>query len=181
MIPVGMWAGQGFDGETISCGIDTTFTGDAAFPTNTHITLGSFIGLVDLEFVTSGVPDKFEVWIGGVKVIDTGYIGDVSYQSDLDDELTLRGVPTETITQRLGDGVTLDDDWNHPTKREKAQFYKSTTSSVATVKIFSPLGGGWKFSLSCPDNELQLTFLDELAGYENLTLTGTSGSLSITG
>ncbi|MDC6416723.1 hypothetical protein LOK85_12670, partial [Xylella fastidiosa subsp. multiplex] len=67
----------------IPCGVMEMYSGGEAFPNVVHVRLGSATGLVTLAFATSDNPDKFEVWIGGVKVLDTGYYGNVIYQRSL--------------------------------------------------------------------------------------------------
>lgn len=102
----GLWASVS-DTMTITtaeviCGTSTSYSGGQAFPNIVHVQLGSQTGLVTLAYATAANPDKFQVWIGGQKVIDTGYHGDTSYQVQLDADLKNRGLPQETITQRPG-------------------------------------------------------------------------------
>lgn len=120
----------------ITCGSSASYTGGEVFPSEEFITLGSGTGTVTLNYDALSIPDKFEVWFDGIKVIDTGYRGDSSYQSALDAELTSRGVPTETIAG-IGAGT--------------ATFTKSTASVTALVRVYAPLPGtGWSFTLECP-------------------------------
>lgn len=120
----------------VSCGTESTYSGGEAFPTDTFITLGAGLGTVELDYDAFSVPDKFEVWIAGVKVIDTGYRGDVSYQSALDAELASMGLSPETITAG-GSGT--------------ATFNKLTTATIALVRVYAPLPGtAWNFTLMCP-------------------------------
>ncbi len=72
----------------------------------------------------------------GVEVINTGYRGDVSYQSALDAELASRSLPPETITAP-GSGST--------------SFNKTTATTTAIVRVYAPLTGtAWSFTLGCP-------------------------------
>ncbi len=120
----------------ITCGSSASYSGGDVFPGEEFITIGSGTGTVTLHYDAFSIPDKFEVWYGGVKVIDTGYRGDTSYQSALDTELTSRGLPTETIISG-GSGT--------------ASFLKSTGLTIALVRIYAPLPGtDWNFTLDCP-------------------------------
>jgi hypothetical protein len=129
--------------QAVACSIPETYVGDIAFPSTRAIYLGPGTGTVTLEFITGPIPDKFEVFIGGEKVLDTGYRGAVSRQAQLDAALEARGLPPETIVEYAGDGVPMYGTFN-----------KTTTDLYATVKVWAPLPGtGWNFSLSCPDGE----------------------------
>ncbi|WP_369210867.1 hypothetical protein [Xylella fastidiosa] len=75
------------------------YSGGEAFPNIVHVRLGSATGLVTLAFAPSENPDKFEVWIGGVKVLDTGYYGSLFYQNWLNVILASKELPPEKITE----------------------------------------------------------------------------------
>lgn len=135
----------------LTCGLETEYLGGEAFPSEFTVQLGSGLGSVLLEYATGGLPDKFEVWLGGVKVLDTGYVGNVSNQSALNIELAARGLPPETITQRSGNS-TVSEDWSNPNTRDYAAFVKTTATSVAAVRVYAPLSGtAWRCKLNCPD------------------------------
>lgn len=135
--------------SALACGVADSYTGGESFPTEFTVQLGADTGTVELRLITGDIPDKVEVWLGGVKVLDTGYIGDTSQQAALDAELASRSLPPETITQRVsasdpeaGWGI---GDW------DEFSFTKSTADAVATVKVYGPMvGTGWKLALSCP-------------------------------
>lgn len=136
----------------IACSLDSEFAGGESFPAEINVILGTGVGWVELEYSTGGVPDKFEVWLGGVKRIDTGYVGETANQAALDAALAARGLPPETVTQRTGTG-TVDNSWNNPALRDRASFYKSTSSAIALVRVYGPIAAtAWKFALSCPDD-----------------------------
>lgn len=120
----------------VACGDAASYSGGEAFPTEVFVSLGSSFGNVTLNFDALSIPDKFEVWYNGLKVIDTGYRGDSSYQSSLDAELATRGLPPETI-MGLGSGT--------------ATFSKTSTTTSALVRVYAPLSGtAWNFTLNCP-------------------------------
>ncbi len=122
--------------DPIACGASSSFTGGPSFPTEETIILGTDLGDVTLTYNTFGIPDKFEVWFDGVKVIDTGYRGSAALQGDLDTELISRSLPTELIA-----GIATGS----------AMFTKSTATTTALVKVYAPLPGtGWSYGLSCP-------------------------------
>lgn len=123
----------------IACGAESSYSGGESFPTEVDIILGDDLGTVSLHADPFSIPDKFIVEYpkgSGIIVINTGYIGDSSYQSALDAALASRGLPPETIA---GPGP-ID-----------TSFVKSGTDAVATVRVYAPLDGtSWNFILSCP-------------------------------
>lgn len=122
--------------ESVSCGVPVTLSGGIGFPNNVFYELGAGLGSVTLTYDAINIPDKFIVYSGGAKVIDTGYVGDPSYQSALDAALAAMGLPPETISSP-GTGT--------------ASFTKISTSSTTLVEIYSPLEGtNWNLTLSCP-------------------------------
>lgn len=120
----------------ISCGTPVTFTGGVGFPNNIFYELGASLGTVNVTYDAHSIPDKFIGYSGGVKVFDTGYRGDSSYQAALDAELISRGLPTETI---MGVGAGT------------ASFSKLVVDSYTLVEVYSPLTGtAWDFTMDCP-------------------------------
>jgi len=121
---------------SIPCGGAQSFSGGQTMPSTFTVDLGTGTGTVNLTFNAQNVPDKFIVeWNGGV-VINTGYRGSTSYQSQLNNALTSLGYPPEAITGP-GAGST--------------SFIKNESSRYATVKIYAPLGGtAWSLTLGCP-------------------------------
>lgn len=123
--------------EVVMCGTERQFDGGASFPSEEIITLGSSTGSVTLAFNARGVPDKFEVWFDGEKVIDTGYRGDFDQQSNLDSALASKGLPSEPI---VGSGLG------------SATFFKSTNSTTAFVRVYAPIDITlWDYTLGCPE------------------------------
>jgi len=120
----------------VPCGAGSQYSGGEAFPQTDVVDLGTATGLVTLDFSALRVPDKFIVEFDGVEVINTGYRGDASHQTDLNAALASRGLPPETI-QGTGSG--------------SATFQKTTATTTATVKVFAPIGGTqWYYTLQCP-------------------------------
>jgi hypothetical protein len=133
-----------------SCGSPVVADGSGEFPAQFDVSLGNTTGTVDMRLVTGGVPDKVEVWFDGVKVIDTGYVGDTSYQTALNSALAAHGQSPSTIVQRVGTGVTIADDWDVG-NWDTFTFTKSTATTSATVKVYSPMTpSNWKLAVSCP-------------------------------
>ena len=123
-------------GDSEPCGSETSYQGGQSFPTEYQVNLGTDTGDVILDFNANTIPDKFIVVFDGVEVINTGYRGAASEQSDLDAELISRGLPTETI-QGTGQGT--------------ASFNKTTSTTTATIKVFAPLDQtAWTVTLNCP-------------------------------
>ena len=119
-----------------ACGTPANYSGGYAYPSVNTINLGAGLGNVVFNFNAAYVPDKFEVWFDGVKVIDTGYRGSTSEQSALNAALTLLGDPLQTIVEP-GNGT--------------ASFTKGTATTTAEVRIYAPLSGTyWTFVMNCP-------------------------------
>lgn len=137
----------------IACSADSEYDGGIAFPNEVVVSLGSGTGNITLTYATGPNPDKFEVWIGDVKVIDTGYHGDIaSYQGALDAYMASNALPQEDIVQYPGSAPNAAVQWASITDRETAGYYKATADTVALVKIYSPLvDTAWYFNVSCPD------------------------------
>lgn len=134
---------------SIDCGAASSYSGGEDFPAEFDVLLGSDTGDVTLRITTGPVPDKCEIWFDGVKVIDTGYLGDTSEQANLDAALALRGLPPETIVQRIGTHADAELDWAAGEWNEFT-FSKATADITATVKVYGPYNTIWKLALSCP-------------------------------
>ncbi len=143
----------------VACGVETEYEGGQAFPNLQLITLGSGLGEVELEYATGMNPDKFELWFDGVKVIDTGYhgkgaepyIGGGTFQSALTAYLLAHSLPDETIVEIPGPAVDAPTQWASVTDRETVSFTKTTTTTTALLKVYSPLTGTlWIGNVGCP-------------------------------
>lgn len=124
------------DSGIIACGVNNSYSGGEAFPSESTVVLGSGLGQVTLNFDAYGIADKFVVIFDGVEVINTGYRGDGSGQQQLNNALADRGLPPETITAP-GSGTV--------------SFNKTTATSTAIVRVYAPLSGtAWQYTLGCP-------------------------------
>lgn len=126
--------------DVIACGI-AQGSGGVGFPVQVDVTLGAGVGYCTLNFQPNSNPDKFEVWIGNEKVLDTGYWGSTTdpagYQAALDAELASRGLEPETM---------------HHGTSGSLSFYKGTSDTVAHVLVYAPMEPtAWSFTLTCPD------------------------------
>ena len=122
--------------EQVACGASSSFSGGQQFPTYLNVNLGTGTGVVTLDFDAYGIPDKFEVWFDGNKVIDTGYRGDAFRQAALDAALAERGLPSEPIVGAAAGTAT---------------FNKTTSTETAQIRVYAPMSGtGWITELSCP-------------------------------
>jgi hypothetical protein len=121
------------------CGTPTSFSGGTTYPAEQLVDLGTNPGTVPFNFNAYSIPDKFQIeWPAGSGniVVDTGYRGDASEQSALDQSLSDRGLPTEQIVG-VGAGTT--------------SFEKTSNERYAKVLVFAPMGGtNWDFLLGCP-------------------------------
>jgi hypothetical protein len=108
------------------------FSGGQGFESY-DIQFGEATGTVQLTYDAFSVPDRFVVKWNGNVVIDTGYVGDSSY----DAALAALGLPAVT-----GPGAGT------------ASFNKNLASpGFATVEVYGPLEGtAWEFTLGCPDD-----------------------------
>jgi hypothetical protein len=105
-------------------------------PASYVITLGNNLGTVTLNYNASSVPDRFVVIYNGVVVIDTGYRGGSTYQSQLNSALADYNLPPSPIVG-IGAG--------------SASFFKNSSVPTATVEVYGPLPGtAWNFTLGCP-------------------------------
>ena len=121
---------------TIACGAGATYSGGVAYPTIENVNLGTDTGTVTLNYEAFGVPDRFVVEFGGSVVIDTGYVGAIGYQNQLNNALIALGEPTAPIVG-IGNGTI--------------SFNKITATTTATVKVYAPMSGtAWNFTLGCP-------------------------------
>jgi hypothetical protein len=122
---------------TIPCGAGSAYSGGVSYPTIQQVTLGSDTGVVTLDYNAIGIPDKFIVEFDGVEVINTGYVGNIYHQTDLNNALASYGDGPEPIVGGPVGSVT---------------FNKTTATTTAIVKVYAPMAGtGWNFTLGCPE------------------------------
>ena len=128
----------------ITCG-ETWHTGGEAYPyLYIVIGLGTGIGWVDFSIDTKDLPDKFIVEFNGLEVINTGYVGNASLQSELNAALAAHGDSPEAIVPT--------PESNH------YYFYKTGATQNAIVKVFAPMPESqWEFRFRCPDGATTTT------------------------
>jgi hypothetical protein len=148
----------------IACGIPTEYSGGETYPTEVPVYLGPNKGYVKLLFGTGENPDKFEVWLDGEMVADSGYRGDPDFpRLGPDGALTMGYYFDKWFTDQAltpppivlfngpGDGTGLVE--TNPGVMVE-EFLKTTDTEWATVKVYGPLSGTlWSFRLLCPDND----------------------------
>lgn len=130
--------------EVITCG-ETWHTGGEAYPyLYIVIGLGTGVGWVDFSIFTIDIPEKFIVEFNGLEVINTGYVGNPSLQSELNAALAAHGDSPEAIVPT--------PESNH------YYFYKTGSTQNAIVKVFAPMPESqWEFRLRCPDGATTTT------------------------
>lgn len=121
--------------------IEVNYNGGPNFPTTLNVDIGSALGTIEIEYATGPNPDKIEVWFDGVKVVDTGYHGDSSFQTALNSYLTSHSLPTETIVPYPGGYANATQQWNSVTDREQVSFEKTSSSSTMQIRVYGPLSG----------------------------------------
>jgi hypothetical protein len=116
-----------------SCGEQVDASGGAGGKSIQTITIdtGALTGLFTLDFNSYYVPDKFEVFWDGNKVIDTGFRGSDTFNGALNS----LGYPN--ISGTGADSVSFNK--------------TSVSPSIVTVVVTAPLDGTvWNFILNCP-------------------------------
>jgi hypothetical protein len=111
-------------------GIDVSYSGSITGSVLYTINLGSGIGNTKFFYNSKDVPDQFIVTYDGVDVINTGYVGDVLYDTYLTNANfpTINGIASSSLS-----------------------FNKLSSTSTATVRVNSPLtGSNWAFNLNTP-------------------------------
>jgi hypothetical protein len=117
-----------------TCGNLYTYTGNQDYPERYVFNLG-VTGTSTLTYQAYNIPDKWVIVQDGVIILDTGYRGSATYQTDLNNALADRGLPPETI-QGVGSG--------------SATFTVSSLSPIY-VYVYAPVGGtSFETTISCP-------------------------------
>jgi len=117
-----------------TCGNQYTYSGNQDYPETYTFNLG-VTGTSTLTYQAYSIPDKWVIMQDGVIILDTGYRGSATYQTDLDNALAARGLPPETI-QGTGSGT--------------AQFTVSSLSPVY-VYVYAPIvNTSFQTTISCP-------------------------------
>lgn len=118
------------------CNGTSTYTGGNAMPNEQTWNLGSGTGIVTVHFFSYGYPDRLQVYFDGNVILNTGYRGNASYQTDLNNDLASYGSASEYIA---GSRVLT------------ASFFKNSATTTAKVQVFGPGSGTkWDYWISCP-------------------------------
>lgn len=143
-----------------ACGeeCNTEVTDGFVFPKTYTFLMDRNDGWITL-YMNSLFATKFILVYDGVEIYNSGYIGDNTYQSDLDNYLTNIGLPTEPIIN---------------TSFETFSFYKNSTVNEIGLYVYSPLGE-FEASVSCPENPVTTTSTTQTS-----TSTSTSSTTSST-
>ena len=119
-----------------ACGGGATYNGGNVMPNEQTWVLGSGTGVVTVHFNTFTVPDRLQVYFDSNVILDTGYRGDVSNQTNLNTRLASYGSASAIIT--APGQVT-------------ASWYKNSATTTAKVQVFGPIAGtAWTYWMSCP-------------------------------
>lgn len=155
--------------DIYKCKDNINFQGGETYPTSMTVQINPNLSQF-LNVDPASIPDRFVVEIGGVVVLDTGYIGNVSYQTDLNAALALLGQPPSTITAAIG-----------------AQSFGFTNPSLATyaqLKVYAPLTNtNWTASMDCTVTEdpKVITLIVENTANSNVQTTQVHGTYAIVG
>lgn len=134
---------------------DNEFNGTTQFPSVYDIPIPADASYLKLKFTTGSVPDKFQVVIGGVTVLDTGYFGnaaDPTVVANFDAFLAAKGLPTETMHQFAGEATDDAESQWAAGDFDDAIIYKGGSETTATVNVYS--GGDasiFHFGLEVPE------------------------------
>jgi hypothetical protein len=123
--------------DIFRCGENINFMGGQDYPTTITVAINPYLNQ-SINIDPASVPDKFVIEIDGVEVLNTGYIGNTSYQALLDAALIALGDPTETIT--------------NPGGAQNYAFLNSAGASYMQLKVFAPLDNtSWNIVTACAD------------------------------
>lgn len=133
----------------IDCDGTKTYNGNQVFPAVYEVELGTGTGTVSGSHDAYYIPDKFIVKWSGSIVYNSGYVGNTTHQTALDDNLIARGLygtaPTEIITN-------LTSIYGGNAGHGDFHFEKNTPfPNKATVEVYGPLPGtAWEVTINCP-------------------------------
>ncbi|MDD4109915.1 MAG: hypothetical protein PHS54_00015 [Clostridia bacterium] len=119
--------------------------------------LGTSTGTVRISGSTFNTPNRIVIGIDNDILFDTGYLGNVGYQTSLTNILTSRGVANATIS---APGHVLTTQGMYA-GNFNTSFIKNTTSQYAYISVFNPYidvninteyeAADWWFDMGCPD------------------------------
>jgi len=130
------------------CDSTKEYNGEKGMPILYVVPLGRATGSVRIDYNALNQPDKFVIDWGDTTVVNTGYVGSVGFQNQLNTALDNEGYDREFITdvrpffglQYPGQGF--------------AKFNKTAeTPQHVTVRVYAPLDGTlFNLKVSCPDD-----------------------------
>ena len=136
----------------------TRFIGESSTPTKSfpriqHVEISEVMSGSFRTFITSSTqPVKYTLEYDGTEILDTGYLGDTNFQSQLDDALALRGLPNETMV-----GTRFFDTNLIKTK---------AIPSGVTASFYAPIEDAfWKYEVVCIADTIILLRIDENCDY----------------
>ena len=147
------------------CGVSVSYSGGQSYPSINYINLGSGLGTVNLNYNTFTIPDQYIITYDGVVVINTGYRGDSTYDYSVGTPTANRTKFKQYLLNQIDPNpsgttypnLTLYPNDGYPrilgTGAGSISFYKSTTNTIATIKVYAPLPSTkWDYILACPSN-----------------------------
>lgn len=148
-----------------SCGNAVT-SPDGFYPATFTYQISSFIGDVNVEYSTPGSPYRIIVKMDNEIKLDTGFIGNNSYNfGNADRKTFINGL---TSSSNHGSYPATDNDVDgYPKVNSTATnvlttFYKDSDTSRAYVEVFEPLSGeDWSVTVGCPTYTLSCGVEDE--------------------
>lgn len=119
-----------------ACNGQGTVQGGNQMPNEQTWVLGDGTGVVTVYFYTYTVPDRLQVFFDGNVILNTGYRGNASYQSQLNTALASYGSASEYIQGG---------------SKFSGSFFKNSSTTTAKVQVFGPIGStAWNYWISCP-------------------------------
>ena len=155
--------------DIFRCGENINFMGGQDYPTTITVAINPYLNQ-SINIDPASVPDKFIIEINGTEVLNTGYIGNTSYQSLLDAALIALGDPPETIT--------------NPGGAQNYSFLNSAGASYMQLKVFAPLDNtSWNVVTACaaPPAGNFITLIVENTATSNVQTTQVHGVYAIAG
>lgn len=153
-----------------SCGDLVQYNGGESFPTEFTIKIDPSIINHTLLFDANSIPDKVIVLINGVEVLNTGYVGNTSYQTQLDAALISLGEPPATITSATGALMY--------------NYQNTVLAEYAIIRVYSPLDNvSWSLIPNCdiPTSPKSVTLIIDNTLGSNVQTVQVHGATGVPG